>query len=145
MDPGRRQGDPGKGLADVAELARQLDTWLADPAAAQEADCQLSPYGWDCCEESRRLSYHSLRYGWLFARDWTLLARGDLGGLGIGSKLSWNLFAGVSYGVGSVSFLAGYRIWSADYETGSGADRFEWDVTSGGPGLGIAFQGYYCQ
>ena len=40
----------------------------ADPAAAQEADCQLSPYGWDCCEESRRLSYHSLRYGWLLGK-----------------------------------------------------------------------------
>lgn len=33
-----------------------------DQAMAYEADGQLSPYGFDCCEESRSLSYHSLRY-----------------------------------------------------------------------------------
>jgi hypothetical protein len=34
--------------------------------------------------------------------------------------------------------IAGYRALSQDYDDGSGADRFEWDVTLHGPLLGLS-------
>ena len=42
---------------------------------------------------------------------------------------------------GDAKFAVGYRALSQDYDKGSGANKFEWDVTLHGPvfALGIAF------
>jgi hypothetical protein len=75
---------------------------------------------------------------------WQLLMSGDVGGFGVGSDFAWNLIGLVGYrfdlfGLDS-SFLAGYRALSQDFDDGSGANRFEWDVTVHGPIMGLAMR-----
>ena len=61
--------------------------------------------------------------------------RGDVGGFGIGSNLQWNIAAGIGYRLSNITFMAAYRIWYANYETGSGENLFVYDMTTSGPGL----------
>jgi hypothetical protein len=68
--------------------------------------------------------------------------RGDIGGFGIGSAsdFAWNVVAFLGYQLSRrISFGVGYRILDIDYERGSGRRRFEYDVTTSGPILGLAF------
>lgn len=66
-----------------------------------------------------------------------VLLRGDFGGFGIGSDLTWNVLGGVDYRPWKrFSFKLGYRVYGIDYETGSGNDRFGLDSTLHGPVLG---------
>lgn len=71
-----------------------------------------------------------------------LLLRGDVGGFDMGSQFSWNVLAtyswqiGVHYGV-TYSGLLGYRALSVDFEKGSGANRYDYDVVQHGPLLGL--------
>jgi hypothetical protein len=70
----------------------------------------------------------------------TLVVRGDAGGFGVGSELTWNLIGNVQYHLSrTVSLGMGYRAFSIDYEKGSGNDRFRYDVLMHGPALGAAF------
>jgi hypothetical protein len=72
-----------------------------------------------------------------------LVLRGDVGGFDAGSTFSWNAVgaytwqiarhAGVTY-----SGILGYRALSVDFEKGSGATRYEYDVIQHGPLLGFA-------
>ncbi len=69
--------------------------------------------------------------------------RGDIGGYGISgcSDFSYNLIALVGWEFReNTTLLLGYRILYVDYETGSGDDRFEFDVAMNGPIMGVAFQ-----
>lgn len=72
------------------------------------------------------------------AERWSLRAEADIGGFGVGSDLTWNAQAILSYRwtVGGYDVLAGagYRALYWDYQDGS----FEWDVTMSGPLLGAA-------
>jgi hypothetical protein len=79
------------------------------------------------------------RVAWKPAEAWTISARGDVGGFGLGSKFSYNvgLFGGWRFN--NFSVILGYRVWYADYESGSGADLFKYDVTTHGPGIGMTF------
>ncbi len=64
--------------------------------------------------------------------------RGDIGGGG--SSFCWNLNAGVDIRLCDAAVLeVGYRALSVDYGTGSGADRFEYDLVLHGPYLGLTF------
>ncbi len=71
-----------------------------------------------------------------------LLLRGDVGGFDVGSQFSWNVLAtyswqiGVHYGV-TYSGLLGYRALSVDFEKGSGANKYDYDVIQHGPLLGL--------
>jgi len=72
----------------------------------------------------------------------SLRVRGDIGGFGIGSAsdFAWNVVAFLGYQLSRrISFGVGYRIIDIDYERGSGRRRFEYDVTTSGPVLGLAF------
>ena len=63
--------------------------------------------------------------------------RGDVGGFGIGSKLTWQVFPYVSWRVAKIlSLQAGYRVLAIDYE---GSDRFLYDVIESGPQIGVTF------
>ncbi len=65
----------------------------------------------------------------------------EIGGFGVGSKLTWQVFPTVGVNVGkraSVDF--GYRWLDIDYESGSGLTFFRYDVLSQGPVLGFAFK-----
>jgi hypothetical protein len=79
------------------------------------------------------------RATWRPAKAWTVSGRADVGGFGIGSDLSWSVTAVAAYRVYDFSVVFGYRIWQADYETGSGGDLFRYDVITHGPGLGMTF------
>jgi hypothetical protein len=71
-----------------------------------------------------------------------LLLRGDVGGFDAGSQFSWNVLATYSWqfsvhnGV-TYSGLLGYRALSVDFEKGSGASRYDYDVVQHGPLLGL--------
>jgi hypothetical protein len=72
------------------------------------------------------------------AERWSVTVLGDVGGFGIGSDLTWQVFGGVSFDITKTWLLkAGYRALGVDYENGS----FKLDIVSHGPvvGLGIRF------
>jgi hypothetical protein len=78
------------------------------------------------------------RYIWTITDKWDFLARGDIG-FG-GSDLAWNLVGLFKYQPWKhVSLLFGYRYMDVDYEDGSGADLFKYDVSMYGPLLGVNF------
>lgn len=63
--------------------------------------------------------------------------RGDVGGFGLGSNLSWNASALLCWSIANFALEAGYRAWSADYESSNGL--FKYNVVTMGPGFGITF------
>ena len=70
----------------------------------------------------------------------TFKARGDVGGFGVGSAsdFAWNMLAGFGYRLSQRTTLwLGYRILDVDYDDGSGADLFEYDVNIRGPVAGL--------
>jgi hypothetical protein len=69
----------------------------------------------------------------------TLIA--DIGGFGLGSDLTWQVFPTVGVRLARwASLEAGWRFLGVDYQTGEGADRFEYDVLYQGPVVGFAFR-----
>jgi len=80
-----------------------------------------------------------LRYRWQMSDKWSVTLYGDAGG-GANADLTWQGLGLVNFQPWKhVSFSLGYRALYWDYETGSGVDRFEWDVTMHGPIIGINF------
>ena len=78
------------------------------------------------------------RYIWTLTDNLNFMARGDIG-FG-GSDLAWNLAGLFNYQPWQyVSLLFGYRYMDVDYEDGSGADLFKYDVSMYGPILGLNF------
>lgn len=78
------------------------------------------------------------RYIWTINEKWNLIARGDVGF--IGSDLTWNVAGLFKFQPWKhVSLLFGYRYMDIDYEDGSGADLFKYDMTMHGPLLGLNF------
>ncbi|MDW5290908.1 hypothetical protein [Formosa sp. PL04] len=66
--------------------------------------------------------------------------RADIGGFGIGSKLTWQLQGEAGYQFSDLfSASLGYRYISIDYVTGSGQDYFVYDVDTFGPELRLGF------
>jgi opacity protein-like surface antigen len=98
-----------------------------------------------------QLASFSKSEGWfdpiVGARLWLPLAgsfsgilRGDIGGFGVGSDLTWQLGAHLRYAFSnSFSALVGYRYLVVDYETGEGQSRFVYDMTIQGPTLGLSW------
>jgi hypothetical protein len=70
----------------------------------------------------------------------TFDGRFDIGGFGVGSDLTWQAYPYLNWrfaGWGSAQL--GYRWLGTDYETGSGANRFRYDVILSGPQIGFTF------
>jgi hypothetical protein len=64
--------------------------------------------------------------------------RADIGGFGIGSRVSWQVFPYVSWAFASWgSAEAGYRVFQTEYHTGSGVTALDYDVITYGPQLGL--------
>lgn len=73
--------------------------------------------------------------------EWSLLVRGDIGGFGVSSNFTWQALGLVEWKpYEHTSFIAGYRILDLDYEEGSGAKYFRYDVRSQGPLVGVNFK-----
>lgn len=71
---------------------------------------------------------------------WLFQFRGDVGGFGVGSDLTWQLQAYAGYRFTKVfQITAGYRILSIDYDKGSGTERFIYNVNTSGPELKFGF------
>ena len=71
---------------------------------------------------------------------WQFQLRTDIGGFGIGSDLTWLIQGGVGYRFSKLfQTTIGYRIIGMDYEKGSGAERFRYDVNTSGPMLKLGF------
>lgn len=74
-----------------------------------------------------------------------IFLRGDVGGFGVGSQLSWQAMAGYNFdfaiwnGV-TFSGLLGYRALYVDYEQGQGRRRYEFDMLQHGPVLGVTMR-----
>ena len=76
--------------------------------------------------------------GTAFGQGFQLKLRGDIGGFGAGSEFTWQVFPFVDWRFAKWGSLqAGYRWLYMDYETGSGADRFEYDMLNQGAQLGF--------
>jgi opacity protein-like surface antigen len=72
----------------------------------------------------------------------TIRVRGDIGGFGVGSKFSWQVFAGLGYDVSRrVAVTLGYRYLDANYSRGlvNTPDHFVYDAAMHGPQLGFRF------
>jgi len=86
-----------------------------------------------------------LRTLWELSPRWGVTAAGDIGGFGVGSDFAWQAIGLVSYrfglfGENNSRFLFGYRALHQDYSTGSGTNKFEWDVTLHGPIFALAIE-----
>ena len=74
------------------------------------------------------------------SKKWFFQFRGNIGGGGIGSDLYWQLQSYFGYRFSKLFQLsAGYRVIYIDYETGSGNDRFVYNMTTFGPVLRFGF------
>ena len=81
-----------------------------------------------------------LRFTTPLGEKWNFQVAGDVGGFGLGSDLAVNVWPMVGYELSPGAQLAfGYRVLYMDYDSGTGADRFEYDVLTHGPVLGAVF------
>ncbi len=64
--------------------------------------------------------------------------RGDVGGFGAGSELTWNGIVVVVYETSAHFQLGlGYRYYETEFESGAGTDRFVYDARQHGPLAGL--------
>lgn len=71
---------------------------------------------------------------------WSFVARGDIGGFGIGSDLTWHATAHFDWQVTErVTVLFAYRIFDLDFDDGGGTGHVALDLQESGPGIGAAF------
>jgi hypothetical protein len=78
------------------------------------------------------------------SENFSFVVRGDIGGFGVGSDLTWNVAGLLFYDFDlfgrDASVVAGYRVLDQDFEDGSGANKFAYDVTTHGPILGMVIR-----
>ena len=66
--------------------------------------------------------------------------RADIGGFGLGSDLTWQLYPLVGYRFsGLLAVVVGYRVVDMKYSAGEGSELFAIDMTKFGPELGLVF------
>jgi hypothetical protein len=74
-----------------------------------------------------------------FAGKWTYTLRGDIGGFGVGSDLTWQILTAFRrQNTERFGWFVGYRVVSFDYQSGSGSNFQRYDLTQQGPMAGIA-------
>jgi hypothetical protein len=82
------------------------------------------------------------RLRWQPAPGEEVSLRGDVGGFGAASKLTWQLLATYNWllcvqGPLTLDGYLGYRALSVDYVEGEGVSRYEFDVLQQGPVMGV--------
>ena len=71
-------------------------------------------------------------------KQFSVNVRGDIGGFGVGSDLTWQAFSYVGWRFTKWGSLQlGYRWLYMDYETGSGTSQFKYDMLNQGPQVGL--------
>ncbi len=84
-----------------------------------------------------------VRFSSRLSEKWSFLGRFDISGLDIGdsSDFTWNGEALFFWDFApNTSFTVGYRILDIDFDKGSGASKFEFDVRQHGPLVGVNFR-----
>jgi hypothetical protein len=72
--------------------------------------------------------------------SWRLGMLADIGGFGIGSDLAWQINPFVGYQFSKLFEIdLAYRWLAMDYNTGSGTDKFVYDMMISGPEIGLLF------
>ncbi len=75
------------------------------------------------------------RFHMSLSERWLLTLRGDIGGFGVGSDLTWNVAARLGYRLSERTTLAfGYRHLDIDYDSG----KLELDAEFSGTFLGMS-------
>jgi hypothetical protein len=104
-----------------------LDLKLKGPLGLNPSDTQA---WWDPIVGTR-LSFP-------LGKQFSFNVTGDIGGFNVGSDFTWQAFPYFDWRFAKWgSAQAGYRFLSTDYETGSGLNRFKYDILSQGPQLGL--------
>ena len=81
-----------------------------------------------------------ISYRWDLSEKFQMKTTTDIGGFGIGSDLTWSFTIVGGYELGRHSNIwLGYRYLDINYDDGSGANKFEYDVAMHGPILGASF------
>jgi hypothetical protein len=81
------------------------------------------------------------RGNWRITEGFWLGARADIGGFGIGSKLSWQLIGTLGWDpCECMSVIGGYRLLDIDYSEGSGSEELGLDLQFRGPMVGVMFR-----
>lgn len=81
------------------------------------------------------------RWIWNFDEELSLIARGDIGGFGVGSDSAWQVGALIEWKpFEHASILGGYRVLDIDYDEGSGANYFRYNLKTHGPIFGLNFK-----
>ncbi len=84
--------------------------------------------------------YIGARLRWPFSKRWGATLYADLGGFGIGSDITWQIQALLSYRITrQLRVEGGYRVLHVDRVAGTGTSREGIDATFHGPTLGLAF------
>lgn len=79
-----------------------------------------------------------LQYSVPIADDWRFTLRGDVGGFGIGSDLTYQVLTGFRWQANeTVGAVLGYRLIAFDYEDGQGQNYQRYDLLEQGPMAGI--------
>jgi opacity protein-like surface antigen len=77
------------------------------------------------------------RLGIKLSGPWSLTLAGDVGGFGVGSRLTWQALGSVNYAWNDhLTLKAGYRALHVDYRRGG----FSYDVTQHGPALAATYR-----
>lgn len=81
-----------------------------------------------------------MRATWPLGGRWSLQARGNVGGFGVGSDLMWQLAAHLHYRAAEKwLFSFGYRVIDIDYDQGRDSGRFVYDVRTFGPEMRLGY------
>lgn len=74
----------------------------------------------------------------LVGKTLTFDGRYDVGGFGVESKITWQVYPYLNWRFAKWgSAQLGYRWLGTDYESGSGSNRFEYNVVAQGPQIGM--------
>lgn len=72
---------------------------------------------------------------------WRFTLRGEVGGFGVGSDLTWHALTRLTYLQSDrFEWFLGYRAIAYDYEDGQGLNYQRYDLVQHGPGAGVAFR-----
>jgi hypothetical protein len=81
------------------------------------------------------------RVSWNLSDDWMVGFRADVGGFDLSSKITWNLDATARYRITKwLNLDGGFRALYMDHETGSGRNKFVYQVWTYGPWLGVGVE-----
>jgi hypothetical protein len=74
-----------------------------------------------------------------------IFVRGDVGGFGVGSKISWQVIGGYSFDFAekngiTYSGILGFRALYVDYSQGAGQTRYAYKMLQAGPAIGFGFR-----